>query len=125
MTRRSVKPTIYALSTIMLVIILALLLLSNIEKSTDERIQARKAKEEKKRKEAILRAQKKRRNQGKESSKAPSLYDRKKKSGFIGKLIAVACVFALLISTCVAISVFTEKTVELNVYNWGEYISDG
>lgn len=125
MTKRSVKPTIYAMSTILFVLILALLLLSNMERSTDERIQAKKEKEEKKRQEAILRAQKKRRNQGKEPTPSASLYAKKKRPGYFGKLVAVLCAFAVLVSACVAISVFSEKTVELNVYNWGEYISDG
>ena len=122
-TKKHVKPDIYALSSIIFVLILVLLLLTNLEKSADERIQAKKAKEEKKRKEAILRAQKKRKNP--EKVQKASLYDRKKKPAHLGKLIVVGCVLALLITLCVTISLLSEETVELNVYNWGEYISDG
>ncbi len=124
MTKKNVKPTIYALSTIIFVIILILLLFSNLEKSSDERMQAKKAKEEKKRQEAILRAQKKRR-QNKGQTPKTSIYDKKRKNSYWGKIIAVVCVLVVLISICVVISVFSEKTLTLNVYNWGEYISDG
>ena len=126
MTKKNVKPTIYALSTIIFFVILAMLLLSNLEKSADDRIQAKKAKEEKKRQEAILRAQKRRKQpkdtpQGKPSLLASS----KKPPSFYGKIIAVVASIAVLISLCIVISVFSEKTLTLNVYNWGEYISDG
>lgn len=124
-TKKHVKPDIYALSSIIFVLILVLLLLSNLEKSSDERIQAKKAKEEKKRQQAILAAQKKRRNSAKGLEKTSSMFENKKHPSYWGKIIAVVCALAILISLCVTISVFSEKTVELNVYNWGEYISDG
>ena len=126
MTKKNVKPTIYALSTIIFVIILVMLLLSNLEKNSDERIRAKKAKEEKKRQEAILRAQKRRR-QGKLQEEQPvSLLARKKrKPSFYLKLVAVICACSIAISVFVAIGLYGEKTLTLNVYNWGEYISDG
>jgi len=48
MTKKSVKPTIYALSTIVFIIILALLLITNRQKSSEERLEAKRLKEEKK-----------------------------------------------------------------------------
>ena len=41
------------------------------------------------------------------------------------KIIAVICVLAMILSVCVAFSVFSQNTIKLTVYNWGEYISDG
>ena len=126
MTKKNVKPTIYALSTIIFVIILVMLLLSNLEKNSDERIRAKKAKEEKKRQEAILRAQKRRRQGKNEQEETVSLLAHKKrKPSFYIKLIAIVCVCSVLISLFVAIGLYGEKTMTLNVYNWGEYISDG
>lgn len=125
MTKKNVKPTIYALSTIIFVIILVMLLLSNLERNTDERIKAKRAKEEKKRKEAILRTQR-RRKQGEKAEKPVSLFAKKKKNAsFYLKLVSAVCVCSLLITLFVAIGLFSEKTLTLNVYNWGEYISDG
>ena len=122
MTKKSVKPTIYALSTIIFIVILVLLLLSNLERSSDERIRDKKAKEEKKRKAAIVRAQKKRKEEIKATYIKPS---RKKGPAFITKILAVVCVLGILISMCVVLSVLSKQTLTLNVYNWGEYISDG
>lgn len=123
MTKRKVKPTIYALSTLIFAVILVMLLLSNMERSSDERMQAKKAKEEKKRQEAILRAQKKRKASSKNSQN--SLTATQKKPSYWGKIIAVVLSISVLISLCVSIHVFSKRTVTLNVYNWGEYISDG
>lgn len=126
MTKKSVKPTLYALSALMFLIILVLLLISNREKSTAERMEAKRLKAEKRRKEAILRAQK--------SGKAP----RKEKAVetkatapshnrpiYLNKIIALVCVVAIIITACVAVSITSRQTITLNVYNWGEYISDG
>lgn len=125
MTKKSVKPTIYALSTIIFLIILVMLLLSNLERNTDERIKAKIAKEEKKRQEAILRAQR-RRKQGRGKEEPVSLLAKKKrKPAFYLKVISAVCICSLLISLFVAIGLYGEKTLTLNVYNWGEYISDG
>ncbi|MBQ7383297.1 MAG: extracellular solute-binding protein [Clostridia bacterium] len=126
MTKKTVKPTIYALSSIIFIIILALLLLSNREKSTDERLEAKRLKAEKKRREAILKAQK--------SGKAPkqpkreAVYEAKapkRSRSYLNKIIAVCCALAVIISLCVMLGVYSNNTVTLNVYNWGEYISDG
>ena len=126
MTKKNVKPTIYALSTIVFFVILVLLLISNREKASEERLEAKRVKAEKKRKEAILRAQK----SGKPlKTKTPP--DEKKTSALrprslnFTKGIALVCVLAIIVTFCAVLAVFSEKTVILNVYNWGEYISDG
>ncbi len=126
MTKKSVKPTIYALSSIIFIIILVMLLITNREKSSYERLEAKKAKAEKKRKKAITKANK--RKKQKLASEAP-VYEAptssKKPSSHSLKIVALVCAVVLVISTCVMIGVYTRNTVTLNVYNWGEYISDG
>ena len=125
MTKKNVKPTIYALSTIVFFVILIMLLLSNLEGSADERMKSKLAKEEKKRQAAILNAQKKRK-QSKNADKKPSLFENKKKSSkYYVKLACVVLAIAVLISISIIITALSEKTITLNVYNWGEYISDG
>ena len=126
MTKKNVKPTIYALSSIIFVVILLLLLLSNREKSTEERLEAKRLKAEKRRREAIFKA-----NKSKKSKKAPApeiTYEPhvpKHGNTFVNKIIAIACAFAIIISLCVAIGVYSRNTITLNVYNWGEYMSLG
>ena len=126
MTKKSVKPTIYALSTIVFVLILALLLITNREKSSAEALEAKKAKLEKKRKQAIAKANKSKK-QKLSSSKVVenSPHTPHRRSGYTGKIIALVCATALIVGLCVSIGVYTKETVTLNVYNWGEYISDG
>jgi len=124
MTKKSVKPTLYALSALMFVIILVLLLISNREKSSAERMEAKKAKAEKRRKESIIKAKK----SGKAPKKANASDEsspRRNKPLYLNKLIALICVVAIIITVCAAFTVMSKKTVVLNVYNWGEYISDG
>ncbi len=126
MTKKSVKPTIYALSTIVFVLILVLLLITNREKSSAEALEAKKAKLEKKRKQAIARA-----NKSKKQKLASSTVvndnpqPSHKRSGYTGKIVALVCAVTLIVGLCVSIGVYTGETVTLNVYNWGEYISDG
>ncbi len=126
MTKKSVKPTIYALSSIIFVIILVMLLITNREKSSYERLEAKKAKAEKKRKEAINKANKSKKQKlssGAPVFEAPS--QNKKFSSYPLKIVAMICAVAVIISACVMIGVYTRNTITLNVYNWGEYISDG
>ncbi len=127
MTKKSVKPTIYALSSIIFVLIFLLLLLSNREKSTYERLEVKRLKAEKRRKEAILRAQKAGKTIKPQKEHIPTDTPRapKKNSSFLTKIIAVTCAIAVIISLCVMIGVYSKNTITLNVYNWGEYISDG
>lgn len=125
MTKKSVKPTIYALSTIVFIVILIMLLISNREKSSYERLEAKKKRAEKKRREAIIRANKARKGK---TADAPSLViqrDNRKKPRQLGRIIAIACTLAILLTTVTVFSVISHNTITLNVYNWGEYISDG
>jgi len=129
MTKKNVKPTIYALSTLIFVIILVLLLLTNRERSSDERLEAKKLRAEKRRREAILKAQKsgkpvKVKNSDKDAVKTKVAASRGRSVNFT-KMIALGCAIALILTFCVALALVSEKTVTLNVYNWGEYISDG
>ena len=126
MTKKSVKPTIYALSSIIFVIILLLLLLSNREKSSYERLEAKRLKEEKKRKEAIFKAQKSgKKPKAKKSNDAYEIRAPKRSFGYLNRIIAVVSAIAVMISLCVMLGVYSKNTITLNVYNWGEYISDG
>jgi len=126
MTKKSVKPTIYALSTIIFVIILVMLLISNREKSSSERLEAKKAKAEKKRREAIKRANKSKKQKLAKTTSAPkSTATGHRPPAYVNKVIALVCAVAVIISICVMIGVYTRDTITLNVYNWGEYISDG
>lgn len=125
MTKKSVKPTIYALSSIIFVIILFLLLLSNREKSSYERLEAKRLKEEKKRKEAILKAQKSGRKPRTQKNENYEIRTPKRSFAYLNKIVAVICAIAVMISLCVMLGVYSKNTVTLNVYNWGEYISDG
>ena len=122
MTKKSVKPTIYALSTIVFVLILVLLLISNREKSSYERLEAKKAKAEKKRQQMLMKKPQK----FKASNEALNENHRPPKShANLTRVIALVCALAIIITFCVVLSVFSQKTITLNVYNWGEYISNG
>ncbi len=128
MTKKSVKPTIYALSTIIFVIILILLLISNREKSSYERLEAKKAKAEKKRQEAIKKANKSKKSKNGNATveNIPSEPNPKhRRPTHITRIIAITCALAVIITFCVVLGVVSQETVTLNVYNWGEYISDG
>ena len=127
MTKKSVKPTIYALSTIIFVVILVMLLITNREKSSFERLEAKKAKEEKKRQEAIKKAKKNKHKGVKNEPRDVVSFTptRRKLPAHFSKMVALVCAVAIISSLCVMIGVYTSGTVTLNVYNWGEYISDG
>ena len=125
MTKKSVKPTIYALSTIVFIIILVLLLITNREKTSEERLEAKRIKEERKLKAAIARSQKTGKPLKIKKTSEKEINVSYGKSTNFTKIIAVICVLALILSTCLVFSIFSKKTITLNVYNWGEYISDG
>jgi len=95
MTKKTVTPKMYALATIIFFVILALLILNNL---VDD--------------EAVAKSSKTRAAAKKEHSKS-----RKMAVGIIGGVLAIGCVFILVFSG--------SGTQVLNVYNWGEYISDG
>ena len=125
MTKKSVKPTIYALSTIVFIIILVLLLITNREKTSKERLEAKRQREERKLKAAIARSQKTGKPLKVKQTSDKEISVSHGKSTNFTKIIAVICVLAIILSTCIMFSIFSEKTEVINVYNWGEYISDG
>ena len=105
MTKKTVTPKMYALATIIFFVILALLLLTNLVDEDDtQRIRdARRAKRE-----------------GKPARSARSGGSRRPVRAAVGILTAAALLIA-------GISIYSsrQETRVLNVYNWGEYISDG
>ena len=108
MTKKTVTPKMYALATIIFFVILALLLLSNMADNEDgQRLRA---------------ARRAKRLQRREFRRAvhPAT-DAKPR-----RLIAGGCAAVLLLGIAIGALLGSgrEKLV-LNVYNWGEYISDG
>ncbi len=97
MTKKTVTPKMYALATLIFFAILALLLLSNIIGDEDTR---------------RLREARKRRQHHRELSPKTK---RRLAYGILGAAAAAALIFAIAPS----------RPQVLNVYNWGEYISDG
>ncbi len=116
MTKKTVTPKMYALATIIFFVILALMLLSNLTDNDDSR-QLRAAR---KAKRAARRAERAAERAARLQKEPPMLSDRKK------QLIAVIAGAAVVIAAVVLIFVEGDgKPRVLNVYNWGEYISDG
>ena len=116
MTKKTVTPKMYALATIIFFVILALMLLSNLTDNDDSRqLRAvRKAKRAARRAEkAAARAERIR--------KAPPLLSARKKQFLAGAGGAVVLAAAVILIIFAA----DGKPTVLNVYNWGEYISDG
>jgi spermidine/putrescine transport system permease protein len=108
MTKKTVTPKMYALATIIFFVILALMLLSNMTENEDyQRLRAaRKAKR------AARRA--------KRAAKRKSLSPKAKRT------LAAVCGCVVVIGGIITAVVTTNRnTLVLNVYNWGEYISDG
>ncbi len=105
MTKKTVTPKMYALATIIFFTILALLLLTNLVDEDD----SRRMKEARQAKRAA-------------KGKAPrrSTGDNNKRA-----MAIVGTILGLTIVIIAAIGITRPKPVELNVYNWGEYISDG
>ncbi len=105
MTKKTVTPDMYALATLIFFVILALLLLSNLTDSEDSQKlrAARKAK--------------------RAASGRPPRDPRKQRILYAcGGSLAVVAVAAAVIF---AVTETDNKPQVLNVYNWGEYISDG
>ena len=116
MTKKTVTPKMYALATIIFFVILALMMLSNLTGGDDSREirAARRARRAARRAErAAARAERIKRE-------PPLLSGRK-------KLLAVAAAGGLCVVAAVVIIVAAADNNPrvLNVYNWGEYISDG
>ena len=97
MTKKTVTPKMYALATIIFFVILALLLVTNL--MDDDAVRERKAQ--------------------RRGKKEHTLSDRGKKT-LAGSVMGVAAALILVVSVAGG-----GNTLELNVYNWGEYISDG
>ncbi len=99
MTKKKVTPDMYALSTIIIVTVFALLLISNFKSDNPKAGSARK----------------------------------KKITGIVTLSVASVLILALIITSFVGGGVVDEDgnvtaardVVTINVYNWGEYISDG
>ncbi|MBR3752771.1 MAG: extracellular solute-binding protein [Ruminiclostridium sp.] len=100
MTKKTVTPKMYALATIIFFVILALLLITNLMDDDDEEAKERRAAKKAHRRHHLG-------NRGKEL--------------IAGGVIAAA----LVVVGAVSFIGSNSDTVELNVYNWGEYISDG
>ena len=100
MTKKTVTPKMYALATIIFFVILALLLITNLMDTEDEDVKERRAAKKAHRQHRLG-------NRGKEL--------------IAGGVIAAA----LVVVAAVSLVGSSADTQELNVYNWGEYISDG
>ena len=111
MTKKTVTPKMYTLATLIFFAILALLLLTNLVDEEDSRRmrEARAAKRSKK--QAKQRARKSRRPQNSNTR------GMKIAAGIMGAVIAIIAIIAIAGSQ--------PPPRVLNVYNWGEYISDG
>ena len=107
MTKKTVTPKMYALATIIFFVILTLLLLSNVVDTEDSRTlrKLRKSRKSAKFTAMTMNAIKK-------------LTSRKETGIVVGVVVVGLIVTGVVVST-------RSKTLELNVYNWGEYISDG
>lgn len=107
MTKKTVTPKMYALATIIFFAILALLLMTNIVDEDDSRRirEARAAKRSKKQARKPRRAQ------------DPNARGMKIVAGLMGAVVLLIAVIAIAGSH--------PPPRVLNVYNWGEYISDG
>ena len=107
MTKKTVTPKMYALATIIFFVILLLLLITNL--MDDDAVRERKAQRRGVKSKAAQASGKKRK----------PLSDRGRKV-LAGSVLGVAAALILVVSVAGG-----SDTLELNVYNWGEYISDG
>ena len=105
MTKKTVTPKMYALATLIFFTILALLLASNFIGDED----TRRLREERQKRRGQAAQPRKKRRELKEKTKRRIVY------GALGVAAVAALLFALI----------PPRPQVLNVYNWGEYISDG
>ncbi len=105
MTKKTVTPDMYALATLIFFVILALLLLSNLTDRED----SQKLRSARRAKRAA-------------SGKSPMSPRTQRILYGCGGALALAAVVAALVF---AVTETDDKPRVLNVYNWGEYISDG
>ncbi len=115
MTKKTVTPKMYALATITFFVILALMLLSNLTDNDDSRRMRvmRKAKRMERRARS---AERRARRLERLAAAAPPRSRR---------IIAVCAIAAAAIGLIAAYAASRSQALVLNVYNWGEYISDG
>ncbi|MBR0162649.1 MAG: extracellular solute-binding protein [Oscillospiraceae bacterium] len=113
MTKKTVTPKMYALSTIIFFVILALLILTNLIDTAPESERADKAGA------AATTA-----NVVKENT-ASGRQKRQKPISKGAKIAAASISAVLVIGIIVILTVTARQRPILNVYNWGEYISDG
>ncbi len=103
MTKKTVTPKMYALATIIFFVILALLLISNLmDDETNEKLRSKRVKRRGERKERESKAA------------SPKL-----------KTALPVCAAVLVLAVLAVTAFGGRKSETLNVYNWGEYISDG
>lgn len=107
MTKKTVTPKMYALATIIFFVILLLLLITNL--MDDDAVRERKAQRRGAKSKAAQAS----------SKKHKPLSDRGRKV-LAGSVMGVAALLIIVVSVAGG-----SDTLELNVYNWGEYISDG
>ena len=107
MTKKTVTPKMYSLATIIFFVILLLLLITNL--MDDDAVRERKAQRRGAKSKAAQASGKKRK----------PLSDRGRKV-LAGSVMGVAALLIIVVSVAGG-----SDTLELNVYNWGEYISDG
>ncbi len=101
MTKKTVTPKMYALATIIFFVILTLLVISNVIDS-DDKPKAQKPKKER---------------HGRREADEPKPMNR---------VLAGVLALVLFSGLCVGLIFYrSDETLVLNVYNWGEYISDG
>ncbi len=116
MTKKTVTPKMYALATIIFFVILALMLLSNLADNDD----SRQLRAMRKAKRAARRAERAAERAARLQKAPPALSARKK------TVIAVSAGAVAVIAAIVMIIASSDNQPRvLNVYNWGEYISDG
>ena len=95
-TKKPIQPKVYAMFTLLFGLIFILMLTMNLlQLRADKRKTENRAKTESKRMKLVKR------------------------------LVAVACVIALLIGGGCLVFSARQETITLNVYNWGQYIADG
>lgn len=103
MTKKTVTPKMYALATIIFFVILMLLLLSNLVDNEDAKALREKRKTEH---ESVRKKERKERR-------------------LSGSKLAVMALSGFAVLVALVIVLVPSDRLTLNVYNWGEYISDG
>ncbi|MBQ6453714.1 MAG: extracellular solute-binding protein, partial [Coriobacteriales bacterium] len=114
MTKKTVTPEMYALATLIFFVILALLIFSNLAGDDDDQ-------------EDVVAAQRRHAKSMERAARRGERRERFESSGRRGKgiLWGATGILAVAVIALVAVSIGAGNVRTLNVYNWGEYISDG